>query len=95
MVFGLLTIPRSVMSVGDWRGPGFPVRAWSGVGVALLRTAVMAATVAVVVRFMPAADSWWQTVTNLLAGVGAGVLVFGAGAWALRMPELRWALGRR
>ena len=68
---------------------------WSSVGVTLLLTAVMAATVAVVVRFMPAADSWWQTVTNLLAGVGAGVLVFGAGAWALRMPELRWALGRR
>ena len=66
----------------------------SSVAATLLLTAVMGATVAAVVRFMPPAESWWQIVMNLLAGVGAGMLVIGAGAWALRMPELRWALGR-
>ena len=63
--------------------------------VTLFLTAVMAAAVAGVVRFMPHADSWWQSLVNLLAGVGVGVLVVGGGAWALRLPELRWALGRR
>ena len=67
----------------------------SSVAVTLLLTAVMAAAVAAVGRSMPDAGSWWQTVVNLLAGVGTGLLVVVAGAWALRLPELRWALGRR
>ena len=50
-------------------------------------------TLAAVIRFMPEARLWWQSLVNLLAGVG--LLIIGAGAWALRLPELRWALGRR
>ena len=78
------------------RAPGILQReVGSSVAVTLFLTAVMAAAVAAVIRFMPEARSWWQSLVNLLAGVGVGLLIIGAGAWALRLPELRWALGRR
>ena len=56
------------------RVPGVLQRAvGSSVVVTLLLTAVMAAAVTAVVRSMPDAVSWWQTVVNLLAGVGSSL----------------------
>ncbi len=57
-------------------------------------TVVMAAAVAGTLAVLPPAFTWSQTLMNLLAAVAAGLLVVGVGARVLRMPELRWALGR-
>ncbi len=57
-------------------------------------TAVMVVTVLLVIRVLPAASTWRESLLNLLAPVAAGGAVFAAAARALRMPELRWTLGR-
>ncbi len=57
-------------------------------------TAGMVVTVLLVIRVLPASSTWRESLLNLLAPVAAGGAVFAAAARALRMPELRWSLGR-
>jgi putative peptidoglycan lipid II flippase len=57
-------------------------------------TALMAAAVLVVNRILPETTTWMRSAVNLLVPVAAGAAVFAGAARALRMPELRWALGR-
>jgi putative peptidoglycan lipid II flippase len=56
--------------------------------------AVMALAVGAVEALMPAPRAWWQSLLELFAAVAAGGIVVLIGAAALRMPEVRWALGR-
>ncbi len=74
--------------------PGRDVRgSWAR---SVAATAVMVVAVLAVQRLVPApaTGSWAATVLALAAAVGAGAAAYGAVAFALRMPELRWALGR-
>jgi putative peptidoglycan lipid II flippase len=57
-------------------------------------TALMALAVSVVTVLMPDPGSWIQKLLNLLAAVGTGAIVVIVAAAALRMPELRWAMGK-
>jgi putative peptidoglycan lipid II flippase len=57
-------------------------------------TAVMAACVAIVLWLLGPGATWGGQVVALVAGTGTGVAVFVGAARALRMPELRWAVGR-
>jgi putative peptidoglycan lipid II flippase len=57
-------------------------------------TAVMALAVVAVTALLPEPGTWWGSLVSLLAVVATGALVVLACAAALRMPELRWALGR-
>jgi hypothetical protein len=50
--------------------------------------------VGAVLIVLPAPRSWTGSLLNLLAAVGAGSLVVIVAAAVLRMPELRWAMGR-
>jgi putative peptidoglycan lipid II flippase len=70
----------------------------SAVAASVARTAALtvAMTVAVAgaLAVMPDAVTWSQSLVTLLVAVGIGLLVVAGGARLLRMPELRWALGR-
>jgi putative peptidoglycan lipid II flippase len=57
-------------------------------------TALMGLVVGAVLIAMPVPRSWTWSLLNLLAAVGAGSIVVVGAAAALRMPELRWAMGR-
>jgi putative peptidoglycan lipid II flippase len=57
-------------------------------------TTVMGVVVWVVSGLMPETDSWFATLLVLLTPVGAGMLIVALAAATLRMPELRWSLGR-
>ena len=65
----------------------------SGARTAVL-TVAMTVAVAGALAVMPDAVTWSQTMVTLLVAVGIGLLVVAGGARLLRMPELRWALGR-
>jgi putative peptidoglycan lipid II flippase len=69
-----------------------------GVEQAAARVVVLAAIMAACVWALSGlfADTteWWQSLITLLVLVAVGGGVFVAGAAALRMPELRWMLGR-
>jgi putative peptidoglycan lipid II flippase len=62
------------------------------------RSAALGAAMALVVvalgRALPEAQSWGGALADLGARVGAGAFIVAGGAVVLRMPELRWALGR-
>ncbi len=57
-------------------------------------TALMALVVWLVQAALPTAETWMQSLVHLLVAVGAGGAVVVIVAAALRMPELRWAIGR-
>ena len=54
----------------------------------------MALAVAAVLALLPEPGAWWQSLLALLAVVATGAAVVVIGAAVLRMPELRWALGK-
>ncbi len=56
---------------------------------------VMGSTIALAMYFTPSSSSWIGTACSLLAFVALGGGVVFAMSMALRMPELRWVLGRR
>jgi putative peptidoglycan lipid II flippase len=58
-------------------------------------TAIMCAVVWLMGRALPAPEGWTGSGVRAAAQVGAGIAGFGAGAWLLRCPELRWLLSRR
>jgi peptidoglycan biosynthesis protein MviN/MurJ (putative lipid II flippase) len=60
----------------------------------LVITALMALVVATVSMLMPDSRSWPWSLVKLVAAVGAGTIVVFVAAAGLRMPELRWAMGR-
>ncbi|MSR70221.1 MAG: murein biosynthesis integral membrane protein MurJ [Phycisphaerales bacterium] len=57
-------------------------------------TAAMVAALAIAGQFTPVDSNWWTMVWTLaiLTAVGGGVVL--ALAYLMKMPELRWALGR-
>ncbi|NNM24985.1 MAG: murein biosynthesis integral membrane protein MurJ [Phycisphaerales bacterium] len=57
-------------------------------------TAVMTAAVMVIASFMPDERTWATSTLWLGAMVVTGLVVYATAAFALRMPELSWALGR-
>ncbi|MHC4991259.1 MAG: murein biosynthesis integral membrane protein MurJ, partial [Planctomycetota bacterium] len=57
-------------------------------------TVLMTVAVGAVLIAMPEPRTWAWSLLSLLAAVGAGSIVVFVAAAALRMPELRWALGR-
>lgn len=61
----------------------------------LVITAIMALGVWGVQAMLPAPGTWLQMLVNLLCAVGAGAAIVLGLAAALRMPELRWAIGRQ
>jgi len=65
----------------------------SGARTAAL-TVAMAGAVAGTLAVMPDAVTWSQTMVKLLVAVVVGLLVVAGGARLLRMPELRWVVGR-
>jgi len=65
----------------------------SGARTAVL-TVAMTVAVAGALAVMPAAVTWSQSLVTLLVAVGVGLLVVAGGARLLRMPELRWVVGR-
>jgi putative peptidoglycan lipid II flippase len=69
------------------------------VRASILRTlAVTAAMIVAVIaagRFLPDGEGWTSQATRLAGLVGVGGLAVAASASALRMPELRWSLGKR
>lgn len=56
---------------------------------------VMGASVALVMLGLEQSDSLWTNLLNLSLLVTVGAVVYCAGAMMFRMPELRWAMGRR
>ena len=58
-------------------------------------TAAMAIAVFAAGRFLPDGGSWSERATRLAGLVAVGGLSVAAVAAALRMPELRWSLGKR
>ena len=65
----------------------------AGAARSVALTALMVLAVWAVGMALPEPRSWWWSLANLLAAVGAGALVVFGGGAALRMPELRWAIG--
>jgi len=67
-------------------------RGWARTGLA---TAVMAVAVGILILLTAGRESVWSVqLARLAASVVVGVGVFAGVALALRMPELRWALGK-
>jgi putative peptidoglycan lipid II flippase len=66
----------------------------AGAARTIVITVLMAVAVGAVLIVMPEPRSWTWSLLNLLAAVGAGAIVVFVAAAALRMPELRWAMGR-
>lgn len=60
----------------------------------IIGTAIMLACVLAVDQFFVAVDSWMAAFVRLIALTATGLAGFSVFALALRMPELRWALGR-
>ncbi len=60
----------------------------------LALTAAMVVAVLAVRQALPDPVTWTQSVLSLAAECGAGLAAVMFPAWALRLPELRWALGR-
>lgn len=56
---------------------------------------VMIVVLVVLMMVLPEGTSWLQQVQSLAVLVAAGSIVFAGGAALLRMPELKWAVGRR
>jgi putative peptidoglycan lipid II flippase len=65
----------------------------------VLRTVAVTATMVLAVvaagRFLPDGEGWSERATRLAGLVAIGGLAVAAAASALRMPELRWSLGKR
>ena len=61
----------------------------------LSATLAMGAITATVAYWLPDEGSWWTMAGVLTALVAAGGVTMLGAAWALRMPELRWAIGRQ
>lgn len=66
----------------------------AGAARSIVITVLMGLAVGAVLMVLPEPRSWTWSLLNLLAAVGAGSIVVIAAAAALRMPELRWAMGR-
>ena len=66
----------------------------AGAAKTIVITVLMGLAVGAVLIVLPAPRSWTGSLLNLLAAVGAGSLVVIVAAAVLRMPELRWAMGR-
>jgi putative peptidoglycan lipid II flippase len=64
-----------------------------------LRTAAISAAMVgflLAVQWMlPSRDTWSDALLHLLALVGVGMVVIACSALALKMPEMKWAVGRR
>jgi putative peptidoglycan lipid II flippase len=61
----------------------------------MLATAAMIGAVLVVSMYEPVEDGQWiEALAMLVTMVLAGAVVYAAAAMALKMPELRWAIGR-
>lgn len=58
-------------------------------------TLAMGALTGTVAWWLPDQGSWWAMAGVLAALVAVGFATMLGAAWALRMPEMRWALGRR
>ncbi|MCH2147835.1 MAG: murein biosynthesis integral membrane protein MurJ [Phycisphaerales bacterium] len=56
---------------------------------------VMGAAVGLVMLGLDHSESLWTNLLNLSLLIAVGAAVYGGGAVAMGMPELRWALGRR
>ena len=61
----------------------------------LAATLVMGAVTGAAAWWLPGEGSWWAMAATLAALVAVGGATTLGAAWALRMPELRWALGRQ
>jgi len=65
----------------------------------MLRTCLLSIVMVVVLGglmlALPSGKSWLQQVQSLAVLVAAGSIIFAGGAAMLRMPELKWAVGRR
>ena len=75
----------------------------SPIGIAtlpsMLRTCILSIVMIIVIGglmlLLPSGKSWLQQVQSLAVLVAAGTITFAGGAAMLRMPELKWAVGRR
>ncbi|MBU3729084.1 MAG: murein biosynthesis integral membrane protein MurJ [Phycisphaerales bacterium] len=61
----------------------------------LAATLAMGAITGAVAWWLPDQGSWWDMAGVLVALVTVGAATMLGAAWALRMPEMRWALGRQ
>ena len=68
---------------------------WGGWLKTAMGTVVMSLVVVALALWLNGQSvSWKHSLVNLIVLVGAGSAVFAFVSWLLRMPELRWALGR-
>ena len=55
---------------------------------------IMIICLGLVMMSLPSGNSWLQQVQSLAVLVAVGSIVFAGGAALLKMPELKWAVGR-
>jgi len=60
-----------------------------------LLSIIMIACLGLLMMILPSGNSWLQQVQSLAVLVAVGSIVFAGGAALLKMPELKWALGRQ